>query len=521
MRFLLLPLTLFASIHYDLNVALQALQQIRTLIPERLSDQEFSINSQFYYTHWTISGEPVRILDWYQEFEYGPYWFYPSALQHLYDLHCDVNVCNECIATEAKLGNIYVKGNCYYTPCDIESYIRARPGCWIDCKELLADMAAMNRNPFRRTDAILCPSKKQGFADLELVTVDRFPYRFYMGADNTGTSHTDRDRLFFGLNLSKTIVEDSEISYQFTCSPNWNLFNAQTATFRCPFPARQTMIFYGGYAQTKPELPKGDHEFSYSWQVDGRYRIPIITNTKVLQEFILGYDYKQVKSRIKKSGVEIFDNNAAINQFMAGYDVGYSDPWNRVTLVAEIYGEVGEMSHGDTREKFEAFRAGAGPWYVYGKLSHSFAHNFGHFWFSYDLNGQLSSKNLLPSEQFCLSGYNAVRGFEERIVSVDNALLLNVTLQTPRFSIAKCAGWTRRSCDELYFLAFFDCGAGGSTNPLIGESRTKSLGSIGPGVRYQFDRYVTARFDYGFQLWHHGFDNPTHSRYNFGLIVSL
>mgnify|MGYP003575335537 CR=1 FL=1 len=111
------PLVFFGSISSDLNVALQGLQQIRTLIPERLSDQEFSISvdryafaesfreipplihgskiapakwichSHFYYTHWTISGEPVRILDFYQEFEYGPFWLYPTAIQRLYDMH--------------------------------------------------------------------------------------------------------------------------------------------------------------------------------------------------------------------------------------------------------------------------------------------------------------------------------------------------------------------------------------------------------------------------------------------------
>src|ERR1700689_3676905 len=46
MRFiclLLTPLFCFGTIRSDLNVGLRALQQIRTLIPERLSDDEFSI----------------------------------------------------------------------------------------------------------------------------------------------------------------------------------------------------------------------------------------------------------------------------------------------------------------------------------------------------------------------------------------------------------------------------------------------------------------------------------------------
>ncbi len=120
MRFLWVfccPFFLFGSISGDLKVGLRALQQIRTLIPERLSEEEFSILvewtafqepleqlaanalkapgipsakelgcSRFYYSHWTLSGEPIRILDSYQEFEYGPYWLYPTAMERLWEI---------------------------------------------------------------------------------------------------------------------------------------------------------------------------------------------------------------------------------------------------------------------------------------------------------------------------------------------------------------------------------------------------------------------------------------------------
>jgi hemolysin activation/secretion protein len=427
----------------------------------------------------------------------------------------------QVVVEEAKLGNISVKGNEHYTPGEIREFLRAKPGAPIDGLALVQDMARMNQNPFRRTDAIFRPGKKPGTADLELATIDRWPYRIYMGADNTGTVATERDRLFFGFNFGKTIVKDSEISYQWTTSPNWHRFSSQTALCRMPFPAKQTFIFYGGYSQVEPELPSHRTEKSRSWQVDGRYRIPIITDTSFLQELIVGFDFKQVLARIKEHNTVVFNDLADIDQFMIGYDLGHRSPMHRLTLVAELYGAPGGMSHGNTTDKFAFFRTGSGPQYAYLKLSHSLAYKFYHFWLSYDLNGQLSTKNLLPSEQFTLTGYNAVRGFEERIVNVDNALLVNLTLQTPHFSISKLAGWTKRPFDELYFLGFFDFGYGGNTNPLVGESRTVNLASAGPGIRYQIDRYLTARFDYGFQLWHRGFENPTHSRYNFGLIVSF
>lgn len=427
----------------------------------------------------------------------------------------------DVVVMEPVFGEVLFKGNEDSSPEMLKNLIAMQSGDPIDGQELLKKMQRMNDNPFRRTDAVWKPGVKPGTCDLELNTIDRFPYRFYMGADNTGTIQTERDRLFFGLNFGKTIIADSELSYQFTCSPNWNRFNTQTALCKVPFPARQTFIFYGGYSQVEPELSDGNQEKSRAWQVDGRYRIPIITNTLFLQEILLGYDFKEVISKIRQGGEKKFYGVADINQFMAGYDVGLKTLNYRLNLVAEIYGNPGGITTHNKTKDYEPFRSNAGPGYIYGKFSHSFAYTFSNWRFSYDINGQLSSKNLLPSEQFTLAGYNAVRGFEERIVNTDNAILINLALQSPTLSIGKMAGWSKEVFDELYFLAFFDYGLGG--NHLYGpnESKTQSLASIGPAVRYQIDRYVSFRFDYGFQLFHHGFHNPTNSRYNFGLIVSF
>lgn len=428
----------------------------------------------------------------------------------------------QVVVIEAKLGNVLTRGNQEVAPSYLRSFIQGKPGEPIDGVQLVKDLARMNQNPFRRTDAVWKPGAKPGVADLELVTVDRWPYRFYSGADNTGTVATERERLFFGLNLGKTIVDDSEISYQFTCSPNWNRFMAQTALCRIPFPARQMAIFYAGYSQVSPELHDGHHEKSKCWQVDGRYRIPLITNTAFLQELILGYDFKQVIGRIKEAHRVIFHGYADINQFMVGYDLGHKGKRHRLSLVVELYGNPGGITNHNNTHSYEQFRPGSGPGYIYGKLTNSCAYRFArHWWLSYDLNLQLTSRNLLPSEQFVLSGYYAVRGFEERIVSVDQALLLNLSLQTPRISISKAVGWTKEAFDELYAIVFFDYGLGGYREFHDPQSATVGLASVGPGIRYQIDRYLTARFDYGFQLMHYGFENPSHSRYNFGLIVSF
>ena len=463
------------------------------------------------------------MTDSYLEFEYGPFWKYPTALNALEEIELSAGVSSplpiESLEGQ-KLGTIVTKGNQYYSPDEIKYWLRSKSGDSLNMTQLTQDLARMNQNPFRRTDLILKPAKKDGIIDLELATVDRWPYRVYAGGDNTGTAITDRDRLFFGFNFGKTIVRDSEVAYQFTCAPNWNLFYAHTLFCRIPCPKRQTLIFFGGYSQVEPkDSPYKQRDVS--WQLDGRYRFPLTSNDRFLQEMIVGYDFKQISSH-KRSHPSIDDPaDADINQFMVGYNVGQEEKQHRVSFLAEIYGNPGWITTRNKTEDYQKFRYGAKSTYAYLKISHAFACQFHRaLWFTYDVNGQAATGNLLPSEQLTLTGYQAVRGFEERTVLVDNGVIVNASFETSRWSLGKSLGITKQALDELYFLFFFDYGLGGNHKTAPKESSFVNLASFGPGVRYQIDRWFSAHLEYGFQLWHTGFENPTDSRYNFGLMMS-
>jgi hemolysin activation/secretion protein len=129
----------------------------------------------------------------------------------------------QIVVQEAKLGKITTRGNQYYAPSQLQQWIEIKPGETIDVETLVADLTKLNINPFRRTDAVIRPGQKPGIIDLELDTIDRWPYRFYTGGDNTGTESTDRDRLFFGFNFGKTLIQDSEI-----------YLRSQLESFLCP-----------------------------------------------------------------------------------------------------------------------------------------------------------------------------------------------------------------------------------------------------------------------------------------------
>jgi hypothetical protein len=87
------------------------MQQLRSLIPERIWEQDFQIQidrkafedslirldrkrgdlfsciaigkSSRYFLKSTLSGDSVRLLDRYQEFQWSPFWKNPPMLQQL------------------------------------------------------------------------------------------------------------------------------------------------------------------------------------------------------------------------------------------------------------------------------------------------------------------------------------------------------------------------------------------------------------------------------------------------------
>lgn len=93
----------------------EALQQIRSLIPERNWEQEFDVlidrkgfrkalshwnrskkfsptftTSRKFFLKSTFAGENIRIFDRYEEFAFSPFWKYPPRLRNLRSLEAQV-----------------------------------------------------------------------------------------------------------------------------------------------------------------------------------------------------------------------------------------------------------------------------------------------------------------------------------------------------------------------------------------------------------------------------------------------
>lgn len=106
------------------------------------------------------------------------------------------------------------------------------------------------------------------------------------------------------------------------------------------------------------------------------------------------------------------------------------------------------------------------------------------------VNGQYTRDKLVPGEQIGIAGGALVRGFSARDLSNDSGLTANVELYSPEL----CGIGARWRCRAL---VFYDKGLIKRNRELGGELRTKSIGSVGVGLRVNISRDVNLQVDYG------------------------
>jgi hemolysin activation/secretion protein len=191
-----------------------------------------------------------------------------------------------------------------------------------------------------------------------------------------------------------------------------------------------------------------------------------------------------------------------LTQFMLGYKRNQEWKNFRIDFDAELFYAPGPMVGNESNADYNELRPNAKNQYIYAKAALRYFQNLPmSFTMTAWIRGQLSSQNLLPSEQFGIGGYDTVRGYDERQLSMDTAFVGNLEFRTPAISMITML----RNCpakDALQFLGFIDYGYGKNHNLFEGEPLSAYLLSIGPGVRYTFDPYLAIRADYGVKLHH-------------------
>lgn len=416
----------------------------------------------------------------------------------------------QILAIEARVGRVKVENARWFRPDNIRREVNLREGDKIDANQLQDDMNWLNTNPFRTADLKFEPGEQEGTTDLVIDVKDRLPLRVYTTYDDYGIDLTGKNRQSLGLNLGNLFSLDHQAGFQYTTSWKdlFNSMNAYSGSYLIPLPWRNSLTVFGSYSKSQAETVPGQTFTGDSWQMSGRYNVPLPTLDPVSHSFYAGLDFKQSSNAFLIFNTAVPTGNGSglapfsIFQLTAGYTANVPDDWGLSSFELGGFYSPGGVTGWNTTEQFQKNTPNSCASYVYGKfnLNRTFILPY-KFTLSGNFNSQLASTALMPTEQYGLGGYNTVRGYDERSANGENAYVFNTELRTPPGSIFKIFG-NQEVEDTFQFLAFFDYGFTGNIKPPSNATTQQQfwLMSVGPGLRYNIDRFVSVRFDWGFQL---------------------
>ncbi|MGD2169556.1 MAG: ShlB/FhaC/HecB family hemolysin secretion/activation protein [Chlamydiota bacterium] len=394
-----------------------------------------------------------------------------------------------------RLGKIKASGAKYFSNEKLASELRVKEGEYLQKDVILSDLNWMNQNPFRASDVVLEQGENFGETDLTLSTIDRWPVRFFGGYENTGNQIAGSSRFLTGINLGNLFKIGHQLNYLFRFSPQFNKWWGHSGSYIAPLPWRHIFEAYGFYTHAKPDVDVGFDSNGKSWQLAGRYKIPF--QTGFLNNLIfIGYEFQRSNNFLTFGDTLLFDRYIDISQFLVGYEAFIEYKAGKTKIGAEIFLSPGNMTAFNNDQSFAQEQEGAKSNYIFGRtrLEQSVYMPKGAFWWL-DILFQQASGKLLPTEQFSLGGFYTIRGYDENEVIGDNGILIKNELHFPVIRLPP-----KKRYHQIQFLGFIDYGWTYDVNQNILSKDVATLASVGPGVRYNFENYISFRFDYGWQL---------------------
>jgi hemolysin activation/secretion protein len=406
---------------------------------------------------------------------------------------------------EFHLGKVIARGNRYFSEAQLVREMPLHSGGSISESAVSTGLALLNANPYRRVDVVYSPGESINATDVILQTQDRLPLRVNAGYDNSGVASLGRDRFFAGIDYGNLFGLDQQIAYQYTASndlfggnppiegrPNRPRFQAHSFNYSAPLPWFDRIELFGVYAQSTPRLDNSFNQSGISAQFSFRYdrHLPFVGGWQ--QQVQFGYDFKRSNNDLEFGGVQVFNANTHVHQFLATYDASKADALGQTHANVAFIGSPGHLDGDNSDSAFQSTRNGATARYTYLQLLAERSLTIG-AGFTLSARGrfQWTPNTLLPSEEMGLGGDDTLRGYETYSVQGDRGWNLQTELRTPPFAFFGEDG------PAFQPFAFVDAGHVWNKIDQPGEVQAGMLASVGIGVRFQWSRFVNARLTYG------------------------
>ena len=332
-----------------------------------------------------------------------------------------------------------------------------------------------------------------------------------LAADNTGTTETGLYRIGLAADWSNAFWRGDDLTYGFLTSPDQFRLFENMATYTAYLPWRDWVTVSAVNAVTRglaTEPSNGSPMQGNVTIISIRYGIALPPSTDLIEHLDVGYDFKTTNNNVLSGGSVIFPTTSELDQFVIVYNVHRNDSLGFTGVTAMLVGSPGHLTPNNTQSALASQQPGASPSYVYARLSMERLTNlpFDSVW-SAGLTAQVSSDNLLPSEQLVFGGVRSIRGFMDLGATRDEGAVMQNEL---RLGPVKIGLFHRQTDNETMVpFVFLDLGVGRNHLDLAGVQRSwLEMVSTGPGLTWQFARNAALRFTWGFPLIRNGHTGP-------------
>jgi hemolysin activation/secretion protein len=427
----------------------------------------------------------------------------------------------QLVVVEGRVGEVKVEGAKWFSEKQIRRQIKHKTGDVVYTTKLIRELESINRNPFRDVNVLFTPGAAKGQTDLIYQVEDRFPVRFYVGYENTGVPLIGEDRQLAGFNWGDAFFQGHDLGFQATTSIELERYRGYSGYYRVPLPVDgHQLTVFGSHASTETRLDRFFNVDGTTWQIGIRYQAQLPQVIKGYTHYVQpGFDFKRADSDLAFGGLSVYQNVADIAQFTLEYGGVERDRFGHTTFALAGSISPGGFTDNQLDRVYEAARYKAEPEYMYGTvvLERVWELPVAGMTLSTKLTGQLSSENLLGSEQLGFGGFNTVRGYYEREYNADQGLIANVELRSKRYMVGKIGG-SKELANYLQFLAFYDYGYARQRYETPHED-TPDFAGVGAGVRYNMGSHISLRFDYAWRL-ERGYQRNDGSQLHLGVVVS-
>lgn len=388
-------------------------------------------------------------------------------------------------------GPVQVVGARHFSPEAYQAWIRQRPGVAPDIARLQADIAWINRNPFRSAVLAAEPGTAPDTTRLSLRVQEREPLRVFAGVENNGTPATGRNRLFAGANWGNAFGRGDQASYQLRMDPEARRSITHSGDYQMDLPWRHVLAASGAWSRSDPDLGPDFRQRGTTWQLGLRYRIPDAWRSGAWTgSLAAGLDAKYADNNLEFSATPVFGTVTRIAQAVLQADVRHDRGENGTTSATlMLVLSPGGTGSRNTDEAFAPSRQGAPARYAYGRLDLDHRQRLQAGWtWATQLSLQWTGVPLLGSEQIAAGGAT-LRGYPESAAFGDRGAAWMNEWHAPGFALP--------SGGQGNVFAFVDA-ATLQTRGTGAESLR--LASLGLGTDVSLGANMSARVLVGFPL---------------------